>query len=62
MYAFLLQRLHEENEKLFERLTQKTTLAGSGQVYFLISLSGIYELEFVLNLKFKINRHCCMLD
>uniref|UniRef100_A0A164XMW8 Kinesin motor domain-containing protein n=1 Tax=Daucus carota subsp. sativus TaxID=79200 RepID=A0A164XMW8_DAUCS len=28
----LIERLHEENEKLFERLTQKTTLAGSAQV------------------------------
>ncbi|XP_017252657.1 kinesin-like protein KIN-14B isoform X2 [Daucus carota subsp. sativus] len=27
----LIERLHEENEKLFERLTQKTTLAGSAQ-------------------------------
>ncbi|KAL8127516.1 hypothetical protein AgCh_014432 [Apium graveolens] len=28
----LIERLHEENEKLFERLTQKTTLAGTTQV------------------------------
>ena len=28
----VLQRLHEENEKLFDRLTEKASLAGSPQV------------------------------
>ena len=27
-----LQRLHEENEKLFDRLTEKTSVAGSPKV------------------------------
>lgn len=27
-----LQRLHEENEKLFDRLTQKASMAGSPKV------------------------------
>lgn len=31
MFEFL-QRLHEENEKLFDRLTEKTSVAGSPKV------------------------------
>jgi hypothetical protein len=32
IYMLLLQRLHEENEKLFDRLTEKASLIGSAQV------------------------------
>ncbi|EEF31681.1 ATP binding protein, putative [Ricinus communis] len=31
----LIERLHEENEKLFDRLTEKASLVGSPQVFFL---------------------------
>lgn len=37
----LLQRLHEENEKLFDRLTEKAASLGSAQVDFLSSKIGI---------------------
>lgn len=40
IYILLLQRLHEENEKLFDRLTEKASLLGSAQVDFL-SQNGI---------------------
>mgnify|MGYP002776959640 CR=1 FL=1 len=33
LFSFLIQRLHEENEKLFERLTDRSASTGSPQVF-----------------------------
>lgn len=39
-----LQRLHEENEKLFDRLTEKTNLVGSPQVLITLIFSVLKDL------------------
>lgn len=39
-----LQRLHEENEKLFDRLTEKANLVGSPQVLITLIFSVLKDL------------------